>query len=147
MPEESEPSSNDTDENKQNISEEKKEKMQKKAADINLISDDFENEGPDQEDYDHFIKEMQRILEESPPGMQAQFARTISQLKERKTLMKETASLNGSTQPANKQQFDELMKVVEKHEFEKGVSLSMKFKNLLKLALLREELSEAKKTN
>ncbi len=43
----------------------------------------------DPDDYDGFIKELQRIIEESPPGMQAKYARLINMLSKKRNLLRE----------------------------------------------------------
>jgi hypothetical protein len=42
----------------------------------------------DPDDYEGFIKELQRIIEESPPGMQAKYARLINMLSKKRNLLK-----------------------------------------------------------
>lgn len=96
----------------------------------------------DPDDYDGFIKELQRIIEESPPGMQAKYARLINMLSKKRNLLREVMKEVSHTKDLDDKEIykliiDKLQKSIrEGHDNEDG------FKNLLDLARLREYLAE-----
>lgn len=89
----------------------------------------------DIEDYDYFINELQRIIEESPPGMQAKFARTISLLQEKKQQLKKLSENENRTSRNN--MYKEMFRIVE-DDTELMKINKEKFQKLLKLAKIRE---------
>jgi hypothetical protein len=100
-----------------------------------------ENDDLEEEDFDFFIKDLQRIIDESPPGMQARFARTINYLKEKKKTLK---SLGKLLQTEDKKEiYHKVLKLVD-GELETNVYSEDKFQNVLSLVKLREELAAKK---
>jgi hypothetical protein len=95
------------------------------------------------EDFDFFIKDLQRIIDESPPapGMQSQFARTISYLKEKKKTLKALGKLFVNEE--KQELYRKVLKLVD-GEIETQVYSEDRFQNVLQLVKMREELSERK---
>jgi len=97
----------------------------------------------EQDDYQHFIEELQRIIYEAPAGkggMQAKFAKTIKYLKEKQNLVK---VFHGRA-IGNEELFKRLFEVVE-HDLEDTSYDENKFENVLVLTKLREFISQEKK--
>jgi uncharacterized FlaG/YvyC family protein len=109
--------------------------------------DDDDDDAVDEEDLEHFIGELQRVIhdfdedEENPePGMQARFARTISTLKQQKIELKEKRIVPMPEVKASKKQiYGELHGIIDEMQH-KNYNMS-KFERLLKLAKLREDIS------
>lgn len=97
----------------------------------------------EEEDFDFFIKDLQRIIDESPPapGMQSQFARTISYLKEKKKTLKALGKLMVNEE--KQEIYRKVLKLVD-GEIETQVYSEDRFQNVLQLVKMREELSERK---
>jgi hypothetical protein len=98
------------------------------------------------DDYEHFIVELQRIINEAPAGpagrggMQAKFAKTIAQLKQKQNLVK---GHHGRVVD-NEELFKRLVEVVEQ-DLENASYDENKFENVFILTKLREFISEQKK--
>ena len=101
----------------------------------------FEGQQFDAEDLEDFINEFQRILNESPPGWQAKFARAINNLKIQRDLVKSTKKYDSTTD--NQELFKKIMKKIE-DELEYTQLDHQKYHNLLTLAKLRELISAQK---
>lgn len=93
------------------------------------------------EDYDHYIGELQRIIDESPPGMQARFARLINYLSQKRSDLKRITEDDGSVD--KKEIYQMILGRVEK-ELEQSDNSGQKFQDLLELARLREFISQQK---
>lgn len=93
------------------------------------------------EDYDHYIEELQRIIDESPPGMQARFARLINYLKNKRSDLEKITEDDGTVD--KKEVYHMILSRVEEELEEKGPS-DEKFQDLLELARLREFISQQK---
>ena len=108
------------------------------------------DDGLDEEDLEHFIGELQRIIVEfdataDTKGMQGRFARTISYLQGKKRgLSTPQPSYHRKVETESKEQiYDDLFAVIETLQ---GRDYGRKkFKTLLKLAKLREEIAREKK--
>lgn len=96
------------------------------------------DESYDVEDFDFNIKELQRIIEESPPGMQARFARIIGALRE-KRLMLSTIKIKEITH-SKEDLYCMILKKVE-NEIEMASDPAEKFGLLLELTKIRESLT------
>ena len=94
-----------------------------------------------EKDIGEFIKEVQNILQDSPPGWQAKFARTISNMQSQKQLVQ--SSKNTSLFPDNKEMFKRMMRKIEE-ELESTRFDHQKYDDLLTLAKLRELISNQK---
>ncbi|TFG21288.1 MAG: hypothetical protein EU530_00640 [Promethearchaeota archaeon] len=98
------------------------------------------------DDYDHFITELQRIINEAPGGpgkkggMQAKFAKTIAHLKQKQNLVRG----HHGRAVDNEELFKRLVEIVEK-DLENASYDENKFENVFILTQLREFISEQKK--
>jgi hypothetical protein len=108
---------------------------------INDLESQFENQQFGENDLEDFINEFQRILQESPPGWQAKFARAIYNLKAQKNLVKSNSK--DAKTPDNRELFSRIMKKIE-NELESTQFDRQKYHDLLTLAKLRELISNQK---
>jgi len=108
------------------------------------ITAQLNNDDLEVADYNYFIEELQRIIDDSPPGMQARFARTVTDLKHQKMLLQSATTKNLTVKPSLEAAYNEVAKWMEENEDVPGFKQS-RFQNLMKLAHLREKLSQAKK--
>jgi hypothetical protein len=103
--------------------------------------EDWESSGPDPEDYDYFIKELQRMCEDATGGMQPRFARLITELREKKTELKGKLQdiINKKFKSMKEADFNEYMGEIEDVVY---TGASVNFDTSLKVAQLRESISE-----
>ena len=95
----------------------------------------------DEDGYNSFIDELLGIIEESPPGMQARFARAIKYLKRKKKIAKSSVDRTGKFDP--KKMHDELVKVIN-DDIELIDTYGDKFEVLMMISKLREIISQNK---
>ena len=109
-------------------------------------STDAFDDGLDEDDINHFIVELQRIIHESPPGMQAKFARTISYLQsKKKTMIEDKASfvLKKDEVVDPKQMLEQLLEIID--NYRSKPNSPEKFNKLMELTHLREKISQEKR--
>jgi hypothetical protein len=94
-----------------------------------------------EKDINDFISQLQCVLQDSPPGWQAKFARTISNMQLQKQLVQ--SNKNNTIIPNNEELFKRMMKKIEE-ELESTRFDQQKYDDLLALAKLRELLSKQK---
>ena len=99
-----------------------------------------DDDAPDREDYEFFIKEMQRIIDESPEGMQTQFARTIANLQQQRLKVTATNQLNTAGK-SKEEIYDQLVEMLKESEQEPWFATS-KFQKLLKFSSFARRYEE-----
>lgn len=117
-----------------------------------LVTTDAEDDSPEKDDYEYFIKELQKIIDESPSGMQASFARAIAQLKQsahQNIIVKKFIAESKEKKLSREQIRRKIMELLsEDLDDDTPEPASKKFRKMLQVARLREELSsDAKKNN
>jgi hypothetical protein len=106
------------------------------------------DDGLDEDDINHFIVELQRIIHESPPGMQAKFARTISYLQSKKKAIIDDKSAFGLKKDEvidSKQLLEQLLEIID--NYRSKPNSPEKFNKLMELTHLREKISQEKRQN
>ncbi|MBD3352611.1 MAG: hypothetical protein GF364_14075 [Candidatus Lokiarchaeota archaeon] len=96
----------------------------------------------DLDDYETYISELQRIIDESPPGMQARFARLINYLSGKKRLLEKATD---DSEIVDKKELYKLMLEKIEKELETNPHQDEKFQDLLQLAKLREYINTQKR--
>ncbi|MHA1727873.1 MAG: hypothetical protein ACTSWY_03995 [Promethearchaeota archaeon] len=95
----------------------------------------------DEESYELFIKELLKVLDEGPPGMQGRFAKAIKYLNKKKSIARSSTDASRKINP--KMMYEKLCEIIDK-ELELNDPYGEKFEMLLTISKLRELISHNK---
>jgi len=114
--------------------------------DINQINfdddDDFNEYSFEFEDYDSIIENLQNMIDNCPPGMQAKFAKLISILSQKRNLLKKIARIQNNIDFEDA--YNKLIQNIKTNLEIRGGNEDT-FDSLLKLAKLREYINHLRK--